>query len=202
MSRNLRCRPIVLTALSILLLCTRFGLAEFRAGAATVDVTPQTFPVIVVGSMLSRTATEVHTPLLAKAIFENHPVAEGCRDVFRLAHPDGGSPHLPHIEGGDVLIPSDEVILVGISERTDLWGAEALARRSDDGLVAEAQSVRDAIDRLLDSRIDMVFQMQARIVPVPSEIQLNDRILEAGGIHGLRARLAQLTTELDLRGLA
>lgn len=68
MFRNLRCRPIVLTLLSITLLCTRLCLAEFRAGAAAVDVTPEEFPVIVVGSMLSRTATEVHTPLFAKAI--------------------------------------------------------------------------------------------------------------------------------------
>ena len=68
MQRNLLCRPVVLTALLITLLCTRIGLADFRAGAAAVDVTPQEFPVIVVGSMLSRTATEVHTPLFAKAI--------------------------------------------------------------------------------------------------------------------------------------
>ena len=68
MQRNLLCRPVVLTALLITLLCTRVGLAEFRAGVAAVDVTPQEFPVIVVGSMLSRTATEVHTPLFAKAI--------------------------------------------------------------------------------------------------------------------------------------
>jgi hypothetical protein len=58
----------VLTALSIALLCTRVSFAEFRAGAAAVDVTPEKFPVIVVGSMLSRTATEVHTRLFAKAI--------------------------------------------------------------------------------------------------------------------------------------
>jgi len=51
-----------------MLLCARISLAEYRAGAAAVDVTPQEFPVIVVGSMLSRTATEVHTPLFAKAI--------------------------------------------------------------------------------------------------------------------------------------
>ncbi|MCP5029037.1 MAG: hypothetical protein GY929_22415 [Actinomycetia bacterium] len=81
------------------------------------------------------------------------------------------------------------------------WGAEVLARRSDENLLAEADSIRSAIDRLLDSRIDMVMQMQARVVPVPSEIRLNDRILQAGGIDELRARLAQLTTELDLRGL-
>ena len=89
-------------------------------------------PQVVLGDrvMISSMATSARErePLLAKTIFENHAVAEGCHDVFRLAHPDGGSPHLPHIEGGDVLIPSSEVILVGISERTDLWGAEALAR--------------------------------------------------------------------------
>ena len=68
MHRNLPCRAIVLTALWITLLCTRLSLAEFRAGAAAVDVTPQKFPVLVVGGMLSRTATEVHTPLFAKAI--------------------------------------------------------------------------------------------------------------------------------------
>lgn len=68
MHRRLLCRTIVLTTLSIILICPRPGLAEFRAGAAAVDVTPQKFPVIVVGSMLSRTATEVHTPLFAKAI--------------------------------------------------------------------------------------------------------------------------------------
>lgn len=68
MLRNLLCRPIVLAAMSITLLNARPSLAEFRAGAAAVDVTPQEFPVIVVGSMLSRTATEVHSPLFAKAI--------------------------------------------------------------------------------------------------------------------------------------
>ena len=68
MNRNRLCRTIFLATLPISLLCTRPSHAEFRAGAAAVDVTPQKFPVIVVGSMLSRTATEVHTPLFAKAI--------------------------------------------------------------------------------------------------------------------------------------
>jgi hypothetical protein len=68
MPRNLLSRRIVLTALSITLLGARLSFAEFQAGAAAADVTPQKFPVTVVGSMLSRTATEVHTPLFAKAI--------------------------------------------------------------------------------------------------------------------------------------
>ena len=90
-------------------------------------------PQVVLGDrvLISSMATEARArePLLARTIFEHHPsLSRESRDVFRLAHPDERNPHPPHIEGGDVLIPSPEVILVGISERTDLWGAEALAR--------------------------------------------------------------------------
>ncbi|MCA9270180.1 MAG: hypothetical protein KDA41_16980, partial [Planctomycetales bacterium] len=40
----------------------------FRVGAATVDVTPETLPVLVNGGMTSRTADKVIDPLMAKAI--------------------------------------------------------------------------------------------------------------------------------------
>jgi hypothetical protein len=42
--------------------------AEFRAGAAVVDVTPPQFPVLVNGGMLSRSADKVKTPVNARAI--------------------------------------------------------------------------------------------------------------------------------------
>jgi hypothetical protein len=81
------------------------------------------------------------------------------------------------------------------------WGAEALARRSDEALQAEARSIRAAIDRLFGTQINMVSQMQARIPPQPSEIALNRQILEAGGIDKLRQRLVLVTAELELRRL-
>lgn len=81
---------------------------------------------VLIASMA--TAARQREPLLARTVFENHPALAGHRDVFRLARPDTLRTHPPHLEGGDVLVPSPEVILVGISERTDLWGAEALAR--------------------------------------------------------------------------
>ncbi len=88
-------------------------------------------PQVVLGDrvMISSMATEARRrePLLARAVFEDHPALAGHRDLFELAHPAELSPHPPHIEGGDVLVPSPEVLLMGISERTDLWGAEALA---------------------------------------------------------------------------
>lgn len=42
--------------------------AEFRAGAAVVDVTPPTLPVLVNGGMLSRTLDKVNTRVHARAI--------------------------------------------------------------------------------------------------------------------------------------
>lgn len=51
--------------------CTGAGLAEggeFRAGAAAIDVTPQQFPVLVNGGMLSARATKATSPLYARAV--------------------------------------------------------------------------------------------------------------------------------------
>lgn len=47
---------------------TPFAQAEFRAGSAVVDVTPDQLPVIVNGGMLSRSVGVVHTRLHARAI--------------------------------------------------------------------------------------------------------------------------------------
>jgi hypothetical protein len=53
--------------------------AQFQAGAVVVDVTPRELPVLVNGSMLSRSVDQVKTPLNARAIV----LAEGTRE--RLA---------------------------------------------------------------------------------------------------------------------
>ncbi len=49
-------------------IAARTARAEFRGGAAIVDVTPVQFPVIVNGGMLSRTVDQVKTPLNARAL--------------------------------------------------------------------------------------------------------------------------------------
>jgi arginine deiminase len=89
-------------------------------------------PQVVIGDRVliasMATAARGREPLLARTVFAGHPALAGWRDLFRLTAPDVRRAHPPRLEGGDVLIPSPEVILVGISERTDLWGAEALAR--------------------------------------------------------------------------
>jgi len=54
--------------LAVLLVPTTDALAEFKAGAAVVDVTPTQFPVLVNGGMTSRSADKVTTPVNARAI--------------------------------------------------------------------------------------------------------------------------------------
>ncbi len=59
---------IALITLLIVISSASATAAGFRAGAAIVDVTPTKLPVTVVGGVLSRSASEVHTPLNARAI--------------------------------------------------------------------------------------------------------------------------------------
>ena len=58
---------ILLTAV-VVLASAADACAEFKAGAAVVDVTPVQFPVLVNGGMLSRSADTVKTPVNARAI--------------------------------------------------------------------------------------------------------------------------------------
>ncbi|GAB5442873.1 MAG: hypothetical protein Fues2KO_32220 [Fuerstiella sp.] len=58
---------LCLSLLTVLLMPNRCW-AELQAGAAIVDVTPKKFPVLVNGGMTSRSATDVVTPINARAI--------------------------------------------------------------------------------------------------------------------------------------
>ena len=51
-----------------LFLITSHAWAEFRAGAAKVDITPQHWPLQMIGSFHERLATKAHDPLHARAI--------------------------------------------------------------------------------------------------------------------------------------
>ena len=54
--------------LLILFLINSHAWAEFRAGAAKVDITPQQWPLQMIGSFHERLATKAHDPLHARAI--------------------------------------------------------------------------------------------------------------------------------------
>ena len=86
---------------------------------------------VVVSSMA--TGAREREPLLARTIFEHHPAFAGSAGLFEIDVPPSGAPqHNPHfpypnLEGGDVLVVSPEIILVGLSERTNRRGIEVLA---------------------------------------------------------------------------
>jgi arginine deiminase len=94
-------------------------------------------PQVVMGSrvVISSMATSARErePLLARTIFEHHPSLAGHEALYEIDVPPTGAPqHNPHfpypsLEGGDVLVVSPEVLLVGLSERTNRRGIEVLA---------------------------------------------------------------------------
>jgi arginine deiminase len=71
--------------------------------------------------------------LLARTIFRFHPDLRNTRQIFDPFEPTTDHPlfvgtHVPHLEGGDLLVFSREVIAVGLSERTNRTGVRHLAR--------------------------------------------------------------------------
>lgn len=61
--------------------------------------------------------------LFGKVIFDNHPMFKDC-GVNRWYHRND----LPSIEGGDIIVLSDKVLAIGISQRTKAQAVEALAK--------------------------------------------------------------------------
>jgi arginine deiminase len=86
---------------------------------------------VVISSMA--TAAREREPLLARTLFEHHPALSGYLSLFEIDVPPTGAPQhnpnfpYPNLEGGDVLVVSPEIILVGLSERTNRRGIEVLA---------------------------------------------------------------------------
>ena len=85
----------------------------------------------VIASMASE--AREREPMLARLIFQHHPDLAGEGPPALLDRPVFGGPDhdpeamLPTVEGGDVLVPGPNVVLVGRSERTNRRGIEALA---------------------------------------------------------------------------
>src|SRR3954462_2132313 len=93
-------------------------------------------PQVVMGNrvIISSMATDARErePLLARTLFEHCPALK-TEGIFEIDVPPSGAPqHNPHfpypnLEGGDVLVVSPEIVLVGLSERTNRRGIETLA---------------------------------------------------------------------------
>ncbi len=93
-------------------------------------------PQIVLGDrvVVSSMATQARRreSLLSKYVFEHHPHFRGTESFwvdFMATEPERPmSRKMPTLEGGDVLVPRRDLLLVGITERTNKAGVEALIR--------------------------------------------------------------------------
>src|SRR3954462_15691209 len=87
------------------------------------------------GAVISSMATSARErePLLARTLFEHHPRLTDHGTLYEIDVPPTGAPQhnpyfpYPSLEGGDVLVVSSEILLVGLSERTNRRGIEVLA---------------------------------------------------------------------------
>lgn len=93
-------------------------------------------PQVVLGDrvVISSMATQARRreSLLSKYVFQHHPHFQ-ARDTFWVdfmdSEPERPMPrNMPTLEGGDVLVPRRDLLLVGITERTNKAGVEALMR--------------------------------------------------------------------------
>jgi arginine deiminase len=94
-------------------------------------------PQVVIGDgvAISSMATEARSrePLLSRIVFKYHKAFAG-RDLFWMDQYEepwprtrSGAKRRPTIEGGDLLVPRRDMVLVGLSERTNRQGIERLA---------------------------------------------------------------------------
>lgn len=82
---------------------------------------------VLVSSMA--TSARAREPYLSSLAFEHHPKLAGWAEMIRLGD-DGGDDFVrrPWVEGGDVLVPAADVLMVGVSERTNRYGVDSLAK--------------------------------------------------------------------------
>lgn len=92
-------------------------------------------PQIVLGDrvVISSMATQARRreALLSKYVFENHPHFKRPDPFwvdFMETERERPTRNLPTLEGGDVLVPRRDLLLVGVTERTNKAGVEALIR--------------------------------------------------------------------------
>jgi len=110
------------------------GLAGFYRLAPVPNYFFQRDPQVVVGNqiLVSSMATEARgrEPSLSRSVFAHHPRLSDHQGFIELgANAEEGMESRPHLEGGDLLVASADTLLVGLSERTNRWGIERLAKR-------------------------------------------------------------------------
>lgn len=151
-------------------------------------------PQVVLGDrvVFSAMATEARErePLLARTVFEHHPALAGAR-----LHDLSADTGQPRLEGGDVLVPSPEVLLVGVSERSNRRGVEALASlfHGDSESTFRHMVVVELPPQRSYMHLDTVFTFidQGLCLAYPPVIARGGQ--EVGGVYRIDLRARELT---------
>ncbi len=170
--------------------------------------------------LFSSMATQVRRreALLAQLLFGHHPKLSGARGTLNIdARPADGRvttrvTPLPTLEGGDVLVASREILLVGLSQRSNRRGIERLADylRGEEStfrylLVVDIPPVRsymhlDTVFTLIDHRTCLAFEpvIAGADVATVFEIDLKAKELAYVRRPSLLSALRGLGMELEL----
>lgn len=154
-------------------------------------------PQVVLGDrvVVSSMATQARRreALLSKYVFENHKEFSGSDTFwvdFMEDEPERPMPkHAPTIEGGDVLIPRRDIILVGVTERTNKAGVEHLMkelRKANAGV--ETVIVVEMPKQRSFMHLDTVFTFISR-----NECLIYPPVILPGGQQAARVTTVDLT---------
>jgi len=128
-------------------------------------------PQVVIGDgiVICGMATQARRreSLLSKYVFEHHPLFQdsGCwTDFMAVSQPEhAAKQRIPTIEGGDILIPSRDLLLVGVTERTNRAGVRQLATSlRDAGSPVETIVVVELPRQRSFMHLDTVFTFTSR----------------------------------------
>lgn len=108
-------------------------IANFYRLAPVPNYFFQRDPQVVIGDrvLVSTMATTARgrEPLLSKLAFKHHAALRGWQEMIQLHHTKANDvPRRPMVEGGDILVPRRDVLVIGLSERTNRYGVDSLAR--------------------------------------------------------------------------
>lgn len=171
-------------ALFLLLVSPAFALAEFKAGAVVVDVSPKEFPVLVNGGMTSRSAEQVSDPINARALVLSDgrtQIAIVVVDSCMLARPVlDQAKRLAAKRAG---IPTDRILISATHTHTAPSSLACLGTRADPRytpyLIQKlAEAITAARQRLQPAQIGWNKQDAAEFTAVRRWIRRPDRVLD------------------------
>lgn len=202
-----RFQRISLTLVGSLLLCGSVAAADFRAGAAVVDVTPTQLPVLVNGGMLSNSADAVHSRLSARAIvLDDGKIKLAIVVVDSCMMPRELLDHAKLLAAEKTGIPPERMLISATHTHSAPSSLAALGTDADSAYVPFlrvklAEAIEAAADNLEPARVGYTVANAAPYTALRRWIRRPDRMLaDPFGNISVRANMHPGYLSLDATG--